>query len=267
MTLYRNCHGICFLNGREYSIDGTCLFFLSPKDFHSIHAQNTKQSQATIISFYGDLLNAQLSEALKESPRMLVDPSELLVASVDAMAKRAKALQRRKRFLCADMWETHVLGAMLAEVAERSEIVASDTPYLHSAIGKAIPYLLTDILQNVSLSEIAALCGLTPAYFSTLFRKEMGMNFTEWMNETRLAYTKRLLEESDFQVLDISLACGYNTASHFYRMFRRATGLSPSEYRERFLERKTGCLRRARMLEAGIFNMHRSKNDILRVLI
>ena len=239
MILYRDCHGVCFLNGIEYPIDGTCMFFLSPKDFHSIHAQNDEKAHSVIVNFYEDLIDPQLSAVLKRSPRILTAPSEFLVLSARELVRRARTRHKKERCWYADVWETHVLASMLAEVAECGEVVASDTPYLHSAIGKAIPYLLTDISQNISLTDISALCGLTPAYFSTLFRREMGMSFTEWINETRLAHAKRLLEENDRSVLDISLACGYNTASHFYRMFHRDTGMSPTEYREQFRKRKS----------------------------
>jgi two-component system response regulator YesN len=86
--------------------------------------------------------------------------------------------------------------------------------------------------QPCSLDDISQRVGFNPAYFSTLFKKEIGQSYLEYLTMIRIKAAKRLLRDTLDSVSSIAEAVGYNDEKYFSRVFRKTTGLSPSEFRK-----------------------------------
>jgi AraC-like DNA-binding protein len=91
---------------------------------------------------------------------------------------------------------------------------------------------------DLSLGEVAAAVGLSRAHFSQVFHKAVGMTFTRFVQTRRAAEARRLLETTDHDITRISFDCGFNSLTHFNRVFRRFASSSPRQYRRR--TRQTG---------------------------
>ncbi len=92
-------------------------------------------------------------------------------------------------------------------------------------------HILEHYDEPISHTEMAARVGITPAYFSRLFKKTTRRTFTAFVNEVRLGHASRLLVESDWRIVEIAFACGFQSLAHFNRQFKRAYRRSPREYR------------------------------------
>ena len=99
-------------------------------------------------------------------------------------------------------------------------------------VREAKQYLSDHFRENLSLEEVAAHVGMSTAYFSTLFKKELGIGFSEYLIQLRCDEAKRLMRTSRDSLTVISEAVGYQDAKYFSRIFRRTVGLKPSEYRK-----------------------------------
>lgn len=86
---------------------------------------------------------------------------------------------------------------------------------------------------DLSLGEVAAAVGLSRAHFSQVFHKAVGMTFTRFVQTRRAAEARRLLETTDHDITRISFDCGFNSLTHFNRVFRRFASSSPRQYRRR----------------------------------
>ena len=84
---------------------------------------------------------------------------------------------------------------------------------------------------NLQLADAAARAELSPAHFSHVFHRDTGVTFTRYFQSRRVAEAKRLLRETDTSITEICSACGFNSLTHFNRVFRRGTGCSPSQFR------------------------------------
>ena len=93
-------------------------------------------------------------------------------------------------------------------------------------------YLKTHYMEDLTLTGVAALYGLSPNYFSTLFKKMSGSNFISWLTKLRIEKAKRLLMETDLTIRDIAGQVGYYSTSFFIRSFKKIEGRTPSEYRK-----------------------------------
>ncbi|MNG20980.1 HTH-type transcriptional regulator YesS [compost metagenome] len=74
--------------------------------------------------------------------------------------------------------------------------------------------------------------SLNYAYFSNLFKKNIGKGFTEYLRDVRLDKARRLLAETEHKIVDVTDMVGYESYKSFTRAFRDAMGMQPNEYRQ-----------------------------------
>jgi two-component system response regulator YesN len=104
-------------------------------------------------------------------------------------------------------------------------------------IKRAITYILDNIQNQITLDDVADQVHLSPAYFSSLFRKETGRTFSDFLIEIRIEQAKNFLKNSPaLSIFEISERIGYPDANYFSRVFRKKTGISPSAYRRNAAE-------------------------------
>lgn len=77
------------------------------------------------------------------------------------------------------------------------------------------------------------MCHISPAYFSHIFHAQTGKTFKNWLNSVRIERACRLLEDTKLSVLEISLECGFHNLSHFGKIFKDATNMTPTQYRSK----------------------------------
>ncbi|MDD3202297.1 MAG: helix-turn-helix domain-containing protein, partial [Pygmaiobacter massiliensis] len=99
-------------------------------------------------------------------------------------------------------------------------------------IRTAKQYIQEYFAQPLTLEEVSGIAGFNPSYFSSLFKKECGQNFTEYLAEVRIAKAKELLRESKLSVAEICEAVGYLDLKYFTKTFKKSTGIKPGEFRK-----------------------------------
>ena len=108
-----------------------------------------------------------------------------------------------------------------------------------------LDFMLTKVNQMIALREedsvrpvrlakqyISDYVGLTPAYFSVMFKKETEIGFAKYLINERIEGAKDLLRESTLSVADICRKVGYNDPKHFTRLFEKNVGVKPAVYRK-----------------------------------
>ncbi|MFP4618482.1 MAG: helix-turn-helix domain-containing protein [Spirochaetaceae bacterium] len=100
------------------------------------------------------------------------------------------------------------------------------------AIERAVRYIQLNFTEKVGLAEAAREAGLSEAYFSTIFKEEMKISFSAYVNRLRVSMAKNLLTGTKLSLSIISGRCGFEDQSYFSRIFKKVTGISPGRYRE-----------------------------------
>jgi AraC family transcriptional regulator len=88
------------------------------------------------------------------------------------------------------------------------------------------------IAEDFNLEQLAALAGLSRFHFHRLFKTAVGESPSHYHINLRMHEAKRLLRETKKGVVEVAMEVGYTNPSHFAQLFRRETGLSPSDYRQ-----------------------------------
>ena len=97
-----------------------------------------------------------------------------------------------------------------------------------------IDYIERNIKKGISLEDVANHVNISTYYLSKIFKKEMGVNFITYITDRKMELAKEMLVTTDVPVLNIALDLAYNEANYFSKAFKKKTGFTPSEYREKF---------------------------------
>lgn len=95
-------------------------------------------------------------------------------------------------------------------------------------------YVRENYFKPVSLSKISKIAKMSPIAFSRFFKRNSGVGFVEYINKVRTNKACYLLRETEYQIHDIAMECGFASISNFNKQFRKAESISPRDYRAQF---------------------------------
>jgi AraC-like DNA-binding protein/quercetin dioxygenase-like cupin family protein len=97
---------------------------------------------------------------------------------------------------------------------------------------RVFQYIADNFDRTISLEEVARLTHLNKYTFSRYFKKITHKSFVNYLNEFRIGVACRLLRRPNYSIAQISMHCGFNNLSHFYRQFKKYMRCTPKEYRK-----------------------------------
>lgn len=185
----------------------------------------------------------QLAERLRQPPGAPLEYIRL--ACTQALLEMIRACEGRPgesaaRMLYAgyrQMQGLSSLGAihtLLAELVETLCRSVAERPNSTQAelVAGAEAFIRAHYLEaDLSLQQVADSVGVTPVYLSTLFKRETGKNFMEFLLELRMNRAMELLRCSSYKSYEVADMVGYNNPHYFSACFKNYTGRSPSEFR------------------------------------
>jgi AraC family transcriptional regulator len=96
---------------------------------------------------------------------------------------------------------------------------------------RVLDYINDHLEQDIKLSDLAALLGMSRFHFSHLFKQAIGISPYQYALQQRIERAKQLLKQTDQPIMEIALQCGFSHHSHLSQQFRRTTGTTPKAYR------------------------------------
>ena len=242
----------------SFPIRSECFWFINPGELHSIITETSESHWEDAVVFSPGILSF---DSYDEAQIHLVKPirSGKLLFPRCIMPEHPAFIPLRNAF--SDIM--HAFGQMQEDSAADSSLVTNDLTsqlYIKSSllyilatlsahglftpaetnfdkrvemIKTALTYIKDNYHEKIYLSDLAKQVNLNEQYFCRLFKKAIGCSPVEYINEYRIKQAKQLLEESDLQVMEICLECGFNNQGNFLQEFRRRTGTTPLQYRKR----------------------------------
>ena len=98
-------------------------------------------------------------------------------------------------------------------------------------ITRAKEYIQKNQGEDLSLGEVAKAVNTSTFYFCKLFKRATGLNFTDYVSRIRIEKAKNLLLNHNLRVSEIAYEVGFQSLTHFNRVFKRIIGRSPTDYR------------------------------------
>ena len=114
-----------------------------------------------------------------------------------------------------------------------NQIVVQQANSEHPVVTKAKQYIEQQHTEEISLGQVAQAVHVSPFHLCKLFRKSAGMTFTEFVSRTRTEKAKSLLLNPQLRISEIVYEVGFQSLTHFNRIFKKLVGESPTQYRAR----------------------------------
>lgn len=110
-------------------------------------------------------------------------------------------------------------------------IASPNSSFSRIQLQQAIDYIHTYLDRDLSLAELAGVVNISPTYFASLFKQEMGISPHKYVIRQRVEQAKLMLLKTDLAIADIALQVGFSSQSHLTQQFKRFTGMTPKQVR------------------------------------
>ncbi len=96
-------------------------------------------------------------------------------------------------------------------------------------------YLMNNYNEEINLRKLAELVSMAEGSLCRFFKEAMGMTLFEYLNQLKVEFACKYLMYIDLSILEVCYDSGFNNLSHFNKQFRKITGFTPTEYRQKFI--------------------------------
>lgn len=103
----------------------------------------------------------------------------------------------------------------------------------NETLKKILAYIHENYTKNLTIEQIAKSYSLNQNYISQLFKRETGKTFTEYIMELRIRYANELLRSTNLPISEIAELSGYPDYFYFARVYKKVTGITPSQFRQK----------------------------------
>lgn len=98
-------------------------------------------------------------------------------------------------------------------------------------VSRAKDFIEDHQAEDLSLTDVARAVNASTFYFCKVFKKSTGINFTDYVSRVRIEKAKNLALNPNLRISEIAFEVGFQSLTHFNRVFKRITGMSPTQYR------------------------------------
>lgn len=185
-------------------------------------------AQATSHCFTIDVAPSWI-DRLGESSMMLRDPMAFDGGTLAPIAERLLR-ESRERDASTQLIVEGLVLELIGTAVRNARLAIEAKP--SAAIRRARELLEAHYAEPISLSDVATATGRHPVYVASQFRRVYGETIGDCVRRLRVEHACRDLARSERPIVDVALASGFANQSHFTRVFKRATGMTPAAYRD-----------------------------------
>ncbi|MNQ77727.1 HTH-type transcriptional activator Btr [compost metagenome] len=245
------------LRGKSLNVSRGDMFIISPGVEHSLSALEDQEFEVVLIDFLPYLVREQLkpfSDTLQ--PLLYNSTEEISEQELSALPQPWLHITKSKQLLveqllqdiqdefehreagyeyaiCTSLVKLLIIMDREYRRARRSRNVQAAATSQHP-IEEVKRYIQDNYSQDIPLEQGAFIANMAPAYFSTVFKKETGQNFVDYLNEVRIDRAMELIQRNMHTITQIGFQVGFHHLSHFIRTFKKRTGITPTEYKKTF---------------------------------
>ena len=217
------------MGSREYFVEDK-LFSVATGEFvliapGKLHRTGSEQCVRTLINFTKEFLCRYLDETSVE--RMLSCFENPKIVPTERQQSNCKQLLRRLSASTDEMEFALNLGLLLLALGRcGSEEIENDY------VSTVVEYINRNFAEITSIGQIAEAFFVSKYHLCRVFKNAMKVTLIEYLNQVKIKNARQMLEFSDREVGDIAEACGFNSVAYFSNVFKKITGIAPTEYRK-----------------------------------
>ncbi|WP_105616618.1 PocR ligand-binding domain-containing protein [Vallitalea okinawensis] len=123
-------------------------------------------------------------------------------------------------------------SAIYDEVHDVQLYYTTESKSQNNLLLPALDYIKSNYQKKIMMDDMAKRCNISTSYFSKLFKRQIGINFSAYVNQIKLEKAKELLENTTLPIINISLDLGYDDCGYFIKIFKKCYKVTPAKYRK-----------------------------------
>jgi YesN/AraC family two-component response regulator len=232
-----------FIAGTNYHIKHGDLVLIDRHDLHKPIDYERMKRNGFLLSFQEDFLEPMLDEQKRIKLLSIFKKKVIRFTAVEqrkleqlfnkiareSSTKDAQTVIYVRLLLC----ELLILLGRKCDQADDADIRRSEPK--DRKIEEITAYIYSQYMKRLSLDQIANMFYISKFHLSRMFKEVTGFTIVEYIRSTRVQEAQKLLEGSDLNMTHIAERTGFDSPTHFGRVFKECTGLSPLKYRKQFM--------------------------------
>lgn len=182
-----------------------------------------------------EALDKRLAGQVHQSPRGVMEAFFELEREVTSELPQAQSQELTERidyaYVNSSSYGQLMRNLYQALAAPMDELLRQANEKKGKPIAMAVRLIRENNAEQLSLEGVAEQIHVSLKYLSRLFKEEMGSGFSEYLTQVRLEAAEKLLSGSTLSVREIAVQVGYLDEKYFSRLFKKGTGLKPTEYK------------------------------------
>lgn len=209
---------------------------LSQQDLLTLLLKKREQlpvSNALNLDTYADVLAPEPFRAMKNAVICLIAIISRMVIQLGVSAEKSFSLSDYFVYTVEEQRSRADLEKLIEDIiSSYADLFHTDSVAFHSKkVTKAIQYIQAHIYEPCTVSDIAGYLRTNPRYFSTLFKKEVGVSPLAYIKQKKMEEARHLIADHDLRINAVAEMLGFCSASHFSAEFKRFYGQSPLCYK------------------------------------
>lgn len=218
------------------------------------YCDDTYPYESTIASIIDSICNCNFNEFSKKMfhlfnmicyHRPKVEQIRHLLANIpyDVMKQNSRYISIIGKYKFTENDIIHAIEESLSASQLRKKMISIFSLYMTDfkkkqeshdeyVIQKVKKYIELGYKDNITLTEVAEKLGFHPNYLSTLFKQKTGTTFSDYLRKIRINKAIELMRSTNMKLYEIAIAVGYSDTAHFYRAFKKETGIAPGYYQK-----------------------------------
>lgn len=231
------------------------IVFYSPNEFHSLRCNRKVPPNIFIVSFdsksesmrffsrkslrLGDGERQLLTSLIEEGNKLFALPVDRLRRTAAARSAPKHPLTRKDKpeFGSEQLIKIYLEALLIRLIRSNRERKAlprlstvTNQKSRRDITGRITEYMDAHLLEDVSLDRLCAEFAMSKTHMRAMFREQLGCGITEYVGHLKIERAKRYIREDTCNITEIAERLGYSSIHYFSRHFKKATGMSPSEY-------------------------------------
>ncbi len=195
-----------------------------------------RETEFSIVAIWPKLLKNVALEQLKGDRVELIPQFSIVDPMIQHIALALKA-EVEAGCTTGRLYGESLATALVVRLLQnysvcKPQILANSNGLPKYQLHQVIDYINAHLDQNISLSDLAEVAGISQSHFARLFKQSMDITPHQYLIEQRVERAKKLLQQRQVAIADVALECGFANQTHLTKCFRQLIGITPKAYRQ-----------------------------------
>ncbi|WP_167577790.1 AraC family transcriptional regulator [Ammoniphilus sp. YIM 78166] len=236
--------GTFFIDDVFYDMNPGDVFILPNNTIHRAMPEGTDPVTSSVIFFSPTLLyDVTIDETFsymslfdnvkkQRNYQISIDSQHWPLIEAYLLTIQQEVTEPQKGSKHATLLAVHQILLQLSRIRQQDQAPVQPYHYGPSWIKEILSYIETHLAQELNLTDLAKEALVSPAHFSRVFKQTTGMGLTVYLNTKRMVKAKELLMGTDMTIAHIAEQTGYDSLTHFHRIFKKFVGTTPADFRK-----------------------------------